>query len=125
MLHLDFRDLLGQVGGHWVEGRSCCRSRHAKLGQFGNMGLHFLLLAPCVACVEEVRDLYIPGAAVGKFEAENRHGGSILCVYGGEKFTHRKPETVAHVHPVCVMYTFNASVTGVTLKLLVEDKHHG
>jgi hypothetical protein len=39
-----------------------------------------------------------------------------FCMVAKKTFTNRKPETVVNVHPVCVMYTFNASVTGVTQK---------
>jgi hypothetical protein len=65
VLHLDFRYLLGQIGGHWIQGRCSGRARHAKFSELSNVRLDFILLTPRVAGIQEVPDLDTPRAAVG------------------------------------------------------------
>jgi hypothetical protein len=64
MLYPDFRYLLGQIGGHWIQGGSSSRARNAKFSELSDMGLDFILLTPRVAGIQEVPDLHILRAAV-------------------------------------------------------------
>ena len=65
MLDPNFRYLLGQIGGHWIQGGSGGGPRNTEFSQLSNVGLDLILLTPCVAGIQEVLDLHVLRAAIG------------------------------------------------------------